>query len=203
MPPSPTPISGKLAALSDQVADAAPVVPKPRPKPDSVLMAAAVAAAYDMKIEPASALPPVIIKQNAPLKNAAVVVASADDEQPPVSNLSGKGSLTDDIFGGKKAPAPKTITTASASGSDLFWWPQQATKPAGKNTAAQGLAGILPGGNAEAADVSTMPKLAVATISASGKGDLQVVDRTGKGSLPADATVPIFRRQTVGTLESN
>ena len=171
--------------------------PKPRPKPIEVLMMAAV----NMKIEPASAPPPdQMARQNtSPLDSnslgvvvAAETLAETDELQ---SNSAAKTSLTDELRNGVADEVPTIQTmTASAAGSDMYWWPQQLVFDTAKAVRRDGAppefseasaAGVLPGiGDAQADTLPQMQRLAVAEqASASGKGDMLVVNREGKGSL--------------------
>jgi uncharacterized protein YcbK (DUF882 family) len=198
----------KLAEVAPEGIVKAYPVPKPRPKPIEVLMMAAV----NMKIEPASAPPPTLVKKASPVSDSIGVVEASEtmaELSDPVSNIAAKGSLAASLRNGTEADVPviKTIT-ASAAGADLFWWPQQiifnvdqavrrdgAPQPFGET-----VAGILPG-SAEAAETPIMPKLARATLPelATGKGDMLVVNRQGKGSL--QMPMSIAKRQTIGLLE--
>ena len=171
--------------------------PKPRPKPIEVLMMAAV----NMKIEPASAPPPdQLARQSAsPLDSnslgmvvAAETMAETDELQ---SNASAKTSLTDELRNGVTDEVPTIHTmTASAAGSDMYWWPQQLVFDTAKAVRRDGApqefseasaSGLLPGiSDAQAEPLQQMQQLAVAQQAiASGKGDMLVVNREGKGSL--------------------
>jgi hypothetical protein len=181
-------------------------VPRPRPKPIEVLMMAAV----NMKIEPASAPPP---DQSgrfkpAPLEGSAMgVVPAAEtmmDQQQ--TNSEGKTSLAEALRNGESEDVPviRPLTTASASG-DIFWWPQQVIfdpdKAVRRDGAAQEfsqspLTDLLPGvSEAKAEPVAESQRLAVAEMTqvteTSGKGDMLVVNREGKGSL---LNIPALRK---------
>ena len=182
--------------------DAAPaLVPKPRPKPIEVLMMAAV----NMKIEPASAPPPDQTARTSPVANNAqgyVIAPGTMVETASLeSNAGAKTSLSEEIENGdaKNVPTIRTIT-ASASGDDLFWWPQQLVFDTNKAVRRDGapqqfqagstaVATILPGvSDAQAEEPPPQPqRLAVAELTQSpsedGKGDMLVVNREGKGSL--------------------
>jgi len=174
-------------------------VPKPRPKPIEVLMMAAV----NMKIEPASAPPPDLSgrQKTSPVdgNSIGVVVAANTISEPESleSNTSAKSSLTDELRSGEADGVPTIRSiTASAAGEDLFWWPQQLVFDSAKAVRRDGapqqfsettVASLLPGvSDAQAEPPPQMPRLAVAEMAqapASGKGDMLVVNREGKGSL--------------------
>ena len=176
-------------------------VPRPRPKPIEVLMMAAV----NMKIEPASAPPPdqMARYKAAPLEGNAIGVVPAPETliEEPQSNAAGKTSLAEELRNGdaEDVPVIRSITTASAGG-DIFWWPQQVIFDPGKAVRRDGaaqqftdapLTDLLPGvSQAQAATVTEAPRLALAETAqdrqadrAEGKGDMQLVNREGKGSL--------------------
>jgi uncharacterized protein YcbK (DUF882 family) len=190
------------------VADATDVnegypAPKPRPKPIEVLMMAAV----NMKIEPASAPPPDPTVRSSPVagNSQGYVIApeSMTETASLESNAAAKTSLTEEIENGdaQNVPTIRTIT-ASASGDDLFWWPAQLVfdtnkavrrdgQPQQFTSGANAVATMLPGVSDAQADEPPpqAQRLAVAQIAAvpqeaaSGKGDMLVVNREGKGSL--------------------
>jgi uncharacterized protein YcbK (DUF882 family) len=192
----------QVAEVPEGVTEGYPV-PRPRPKPIEVLMMAAV----NMKIEPASAPPPdqMARYKAAPLDGNAIGVVPAAESMidEPQSNVAGKTSLAEELRNGEAEDVPviRQISTASAGG-DIFWWPQQVIFDAGKAVRRDGaaqqftdspLSDLLPGINeAQAAPVTEAPRLATAetaqapaeqvTVS-EGKGDMQVVNREGKGSL--------------------
>lgn len=196
---------------SDVIADAEGITqgyptPKPRPKPIEVLMMAAV----NMKIEPASAPPPDgNTRQSAsPLDgNSIGVVIAAEtmtDTDEPGTIAGGKTSLPEELRNGQADGIPTIRSiTASAAGEDLFWWPQQLVFDTARAVRRDGApqpfedsaqSGLLPGVSDAAVDPQPlMPKLAIAEltqVTADGKGDMQVVNREGKGSLLA-APVPL------------
>ncbi|MCA3555010.1 DUF882 domain-containing protein [Aestuariivirga sp.] len=177
--------------------------PKPRPRPIEVLMMAAV----NMKIEPASAPPPDPTERASPLagNSQGVVIApeSMTDTASLEANAAEKTSLTEDIENGD-APNVPTIPTITdpASGDGLFWWPTQMVFDTNKAVRRDGapqqfsagsvsVALMLPGaGEAQAQELPPHPqRLAIAQMAPSlqepapGKGDMQVVNREGKGSL--------------------
>ena len=195
----------------------ASLVPKPRSKPIEVLMMAAV----NMKIEPAAAPPPteVVRQKPSPVSdNMGVVVAAetmTEISAQPSSNASAKGSLANQLRDGTASEVPVIRTiTASASGDDLFWWPTQiifnsdkAVRRDGEPQAfASTTASLLPGiEEAAAATAPALPKLAIAAMPelASGKTDMLVVNREGKGSLMLDAPAFQAKKLKIGQLESN
>jgi uncharacterized protein YcbK (DUF882 family) len=206
------PVSEDTADGSNMIADSEGInqgypVPKPRPKPIEVLMMAAV----NMKIEPASAPPPDASTRQAPSPldgNSIGVVIAAEtmtETDDTASASGGKTSLPEELRNGQSEGIPTIRSiTASAAGEDLFWWPQQLVFDTAKAVRRDGapqqfddvaLADALPGFS-DTIDASEplLPKLAVAGLaqsSAAGKGDLQVVNREGKGSLlvtPDDQT---------------
>lgn len=187
-------------------------VPKPRAKPIEVLMMAAV----NMKIVPASAPPPAWNdgKKPSPIDSESIgVVEAAETMVEPTVNAGEKGSLTAEIMSGESSDVPviKSIT-ASASGDDLFWWPQQLVFDTDKAIRRDGapqqfgdsFAGLLPGIDEAQADTAPqLPRLAVASMqsSATGKGDMLVVNREGKGSLMMNA--PALKKIKLGQLTDN
>ena len=202
----------QVAEAPDGITKGYPV-PRPRPKPIEVLMMAAV----NMKIEPASAPPPdqMAKPRVSPVEgNSIGVVVAAETMAETETVASGKTSLTDELRSGEAQGVPtiKSIT-ASASGDDLFWWPQQLVFDPSKAVRRDGapqqfgettLAGLLPGiEEAQADPAPQLPRLAVADVAqvtASGKGDMQVVNREGKGSL---LTGPTLKKMRLGMADGN
>lgn len=189
-------------------AEAAPIelvkgypVPKPRPKPIEVL----IMAAANMKIEPASAPPPTQIShpKASPVADSigAVEAAATMAEEPSleqISNAAAKGSIAASLLDGTAdgLPTIKTIAASAADG-DLFWWPRQivfspdrAIRRDGAPQQFSDKSTILPG-SAEAAQPVAADSLALSRLfrssaqAAPGKSDRLVVNRQGKGSLPA------------------
>ena len=158
-------------------------------------------AAVNMKIEPASAPPPdQMARQTAsPLAGSGVGVVVAAETMTETdelqSNAAAKTSLTDELRDGQAEDVPTIhVMTASAAGSDMYWWPQQLVFDTAKAVRRDGApqqfseasaAGLLPGiAEAQAEPSPQLQQLAVAEqASASGKGDMLVVNREGKGSL--------------------
>ncbi len=191
------------AVASADATTPADVIPKPRPKPIEVLMMAAV----NMKIVPASAPPEDPTARPSPVAGNGQGVVIAPETMTETasleSNAAAKSSLSEEIESGdaKNVPTIRTIT-ASASGDDLFWWPQQLVFDSNKAVRRDGapqqftpgataVATILPGvSDAQADEQPAQPqRLAVAQMAAApqetadGKGDMLVVNREGKGSL--------------------
>ena len=174
-------------------------VPKPRPKPIEVLMAAAV----NMKIEPASAPPPDQMARTkaSPLEtNVIGFVPAAETLTEPESNVAAKTSLTEELRTGDTEAVPVIRTMTTASAEDGNWFQQQLIFDSSKAVRRDGepqtfseapLSDLLPGVNTAQAEpaAAQQPRLAVAGLliqqppEASGKGDMLVVNREGKGSL--------------------
>jgi uncharacterized protein YcbK (DUF882 family) len=192
-------------------------VPKPRPKPIEVLMMAAV----NMKIEPASAPPPtqVVRQKPSPIEGNSIGVVEAAETMMETSelasNVDGKGSLASELVAGgtEGVPVIRSIT-ASAAGDDLFWWPQQLVFNSDKAVRLDGeprqfaetLAGLLPGiDEAHAEAAPQLPRLAVAAMQApaTGKGDMLVVNRQGKGSLMMNAPALKEKKLKLGMADGN
>jgi uncharacterized protein YcbK (DUF882 family) len=210
--PNPEPA---VVAEADTAAPAE-IVPKPRPKPMEVQMAAAVEAAVNMKIEPASAPPDEATpKADSPVTDniGTVVAAASMIEETPINKLwssgTAKGSLAKTLTDGTATDVPviRTITASAASG-DAYWWPglqvfgtDQDIRRFGapQPFSESATAGILPG-TAEAAEAPALPRLAVASMQevATGKGDRLVVNREGKGNFGSAAPVKPFK---VGQLD--
>jgi hypothetical protein len=207
----PDPVKAKPADDA-QTASADPV-PRPRPKPIEVLMLAAV---NNMKIEPASAPPPTLVEKHAPVADSEGAVEAAGtmvelSDTAPAADSDSKGSLAVALLDGTAAGVPqiREINDGKAS-SDLFWWPTQyvfnADQAVRRDGAPQNfgeeLASMLPG-SADAAEPAPAPRLVVASMPsvASGKSDMLVVDRNGKGDLPIGVSVSAQKRLTVGELE--
>ncbi|MGQ0486200.1 MAG: DUF882 domain-containing protein [Hyphomicrobiales bacterium] len=177
-------------------------IPKPRPKPIEVMFMAAA----NMKIEPASAPPPSLVShpKTSPVEdNIGTVEAAATMTEPTTfeqtSNAAGKGSLAAALRDGTADGLPTIrAIAASAAGEDLFWWPRQIVFSPDQAVRRDGApqqfsdtsATLLPGG-AEAAEPVAADTLALAGLfqssvrTAPGKDDRLVVNRQGKGSLPA------------------
>jgi uncharacterized protein YcbK (DUF882 family) len=190
-------------------------VPKPRPKPIEVLMMAA--ANMDVNIQPASAPPPTQISRTKPSvvsDSIGVVEASTTISEPSdisqVSNASGKGSFADSLRNGtaKGAPLIKPMM-ASAGGSDINWWPQalifnpdQAIR---RDGAPQAFTTddnpLVPTAQAQTIQPA-QPHVISADMqeTATGKGDSLIVQRQGKGSLPASLPELLQTAKKLGQL---
>jgi len=177
-------------------------IPKPRPKPIEVL----IMAAANMKIEPASAPPPTQVSHPkvSLVADSIGIVEAAETmtEEPPLeqsSNTAAKGSIAASLLDGTAdgLPTIKAIS-ASAADNDLFWWPRQIVFSPEQAIRRDGApqqfsvtsAAILPG-SAEAAQPIAADSLALSRLfqfsakAAPGQNEDLVVNRQGKGSLPA------------------
>ncbi|MGE0006779.1 MAG: DUF882 domain-containing protein [Parvibaculaceae bacterium] len=212
----------KPAQRPVEVVDEYPV-PLPRPKPIEVLMMAAA----NMKIEPAAA-PPVDVQTNFKSRfdsESLGVIAGAESmaEEPDVTqtaNVSAKGSFADSLRDGtaENVPMIRPLTTAAASGGDLFWWPKQLTfspeqairrdgapqelVPDDSETIAEMAAPQLSSSNTlmvAQANAATLPAIPEPQSMASGKGDLLEVNRSSKGSMLMNEPVAMQKkRQSLG-----
>ena len=193
--------------------------PKPRPKPIEVLMLAA--ASMDVNIQPANAPPPTEVNGAKPsvITNSIGVVEAAatmtDDAAPSqASNASGKGSFAEALRNGTTTDAPlMKPMMASASGSDINWWPQpyifNPEQTVRRDGAPQQFTTndnpLVPTAQAQPAqDAAPLvaPRIISASMqeTASGKGDMLVVQRQGKGSLPSTLTELLQGLKKVGEL---
>lgn len=184
------------AEASGEVVKGYPV-PKPRPKPIEVLMMAAA----NMKIEPASAPPPNQVGRSKPvIASIGTVLVPADSEaalpvahEGQITNPEGKGSFADAIRNGtaKHAAIIKPMIASTSSGADINWWPnakafdgKQAIRENGApQDDSDGLMSIIQPSEANAAEPEGQAQ-------AEGKGDMLIIDRSGKGSLPEDMQIP-------------
>ena len=194
-------------------------VPKPRPKPIEVLMMAAA----NMTIEPASAPPPTQIerrKTSIVADSLGVVEAAGtlteEETLAQMSNAAAKGSFADALRDGtaKDTPLIKPML-ASLDGSDINWWPEQLiytpAQTIRQNGAPQEFStteiSLVPNALAQPAvrTNTTLNVQASMTQSSvtSGKSDMLVVERSGKGSLPSNLPALLKGLLTVGQLESN
>lgn len=215
--PAPTP-RAKPAQRPVEVVDKYPV-PLPRPKPIEVLMMAAA----NMKIEPAAA-PPADVQTNFKSRfdsESLGVIAGAESmtEEPDVTqtaNVSAKGSFADSLRDGtaENVPMIRPLTTASASGDDLFWWPKQLTfspdqairrdgapqelVPDDSETIAEMAAPQLSSSNTlmvAEANAATPPAMPALQSMSGGKGDLLEVNRSSKGSMLANEPVAMQKKR--------
>ncbi len=196
-PPEPVVEAADNGAAEPQVKQGYPI-PKPRLKPVEVMLMAAAhmkPAPQLIRIEAASAPPDSQSGTVSPLSTSALSTlmeqASADPEiisKTQIPNKKAKGNFAAEIRNGTATDAPviKPLL-ASAGGSDINWWPQLSLNAeaairrdgapsiiGSKNDSALPLAASL-------ADEAT--DSAPEQQAASGKGDLLVVNRAGKGSL--------------------
>ena len=189
-------------------------VPKPRPKPIEVLMMAAA----NMTIEPASAPPPtqlVKAKPSVVADNLGVVEAAETltEEQAlaQMSNAAAKGSFADAIRDGTvEGPPIIKPVMASLGASDINWWPAQPLFDPEKAVRRDGAPQEF-----TTTDISLVPNALAQPVlrpntdpaqspeSAAGKGDMLVVQRAGKGSLPTGLSEFLQGYQQLGQLESN
>ena len=189
-------------------------VPKPRPKPIEVLMMAAA----NMTIEPASAPPPTQLVKPKPSVVAdnlgAVEAAETLTEEQALaqmSNAAAKGSFADAIRDGTvEGPPIIKPVMASLGASDINWWPAQPLFDPEKAVRRDGAPQEF-----TTTDISLVPNALAQPVlransdpaqsleSAAGKGDMLVVQRAGKGSLPASVSVFLQGYQQLGQLESN
>jgi uncharacterized protein YcbK (DUF882 family) len=189
-------------------------VPKPRPKPIEVLMMAAA----NMTIEPASAPPPtqlVKAKPSVVADNLGAVEAAETltEEQAlaQMSNAAAKGSFADAIRDGTvEGPPIIKPVMASLGASDINWWPAQPLFDPEKAVRRDGAPQEF-----TTTDISLVPNALAQPLlransdpaqsleSAAGKGDMLVVQRAGKGSLPASLSEFLQGYQQLGQLESN
>jgi uncharacterized protein YcbK (DUF882 family) len=194
-------------------------VPKPRPKPIEVLMMAAA----NMVIEPASAPPETQTMKSSPsvvADNLGVVegAESLSDESAlaQMSNAAAKGSFADAIRDGTAQGAPlMKPQMASLSGSDINWWPEELlfnpAQTVRQNGAPQEFTtneiSLVP--NAVAQPVMrTSPALSAQagttqSPDVSGKSDMLVVERAGKGSLPSTLSSFLKGFEKLGQLEAD
>ncbi len=186
-------------------------VPKPRLKPVDIMLMAA-ANIKSVRISAASGGPPDQSGNSKPSPVAdglsTVMEAASLMEEPtsaePKANQKGKGNFAAELRNGTTDDAPviKPLL-ASASGSDINWWPQLFLN--GEAAIRRDGAPTLIGSS----DESSLPKAAIlgeegvssgTQTSAEGKGDLLVVNRVGKGNLDAPALGVINNTQKVGQL---
>jgi uncharacterized protein YcbK (DUF882 family) len=192
-------------------------VPKPRPKPIEVLMMAA--ANMDVNIQPASAPPPSeVIRTKPSVVNDSIGVVEgattiAEASAASSTNANGKGNFAASLRNGtaKGAPLIKPMM-ASAGSSDINWWPQalifnpeQAIR---RNGTPQAFTTdenpLVPTAQAQTIQhpVEAAPHVISADMqqTASGKGDSLVVQRQGKGSLPAALPDLLVGSKKIGEL---
>jgi uncharacterized protein YcbK (DUF882 family) len=194
-------------------------VPRPRPKPIEVLMMAAA----NMVIEPASASPEnQIIKSNPSVVADSLGVVEAagtmSDEAAlaQMSNAAAKGSFADAIRNGTAQDAPLIKPMmASLSGSDINWWPEELlfnpAQAVRQNGAPQEFTtneiSLVPNAFAQPVMRANTALNAQAGMAqsplTSGKGDMLVVERAGKGSLPSALPTLLKGFERLGQLETD
>ena len=194
-------------------------VPKPRPKPIEVLMMAAA----NMVIEPASTSPEnQIIKSNASVvaDNLGVVEAaetmSDETALAQMSKAAAKGSFADAIRDGTAQGAPLIKPMmASLSSSDINWWPEELlfnpAQTVRQNGAPQEFTtneiSLVPNAVAQpvmrtSATLNAQAGMAQSPFT-SGKSDMLVVERAGKGSLPSTLPTLLKGFEKLGQLETD
>jgi uncharacterized protein YcbK (DUF882 family) len=194
-------------------------VPKPRPKPIEVLMMAAA----NMVIEPASTTPenqivksnPSVIADNLGLVEAA---ESMSDETAlaQMSNAAAKGSFADAIRDGTAQGAPLIKPMmASLSSSDINWWPEELlfnpAQTVRQNGAPQDFTtneiSLVPNAVAQPVmrtNITLNAQAGMAQLpTTSAKGDMLVVERAGKGSLPSTLPTLLKGFEKLGQLEAD
>jgi uncharacterized protein YcbK (DUF882 family) len=196
-------------------------VPKPRPKPLEILvMAAASMDISDLNIEPTSAPPPTQVLKSKPsviADNLGVVEAAETliEQQTlaQMSNASAKGSFADAVRNGTAEGVP-LIKPQMASFDDINWWPAQAVsdpeQAVRRDGAPQEFAtnenSLLPSAQAQPVSAASLQRpIVIAQNSALpfDNGDVLVVNRSGKGSLPENLRLNQTGFQEIGQLESN
>ena len=194
-------------------------VPKPRPKPIEVLMMAAA----NMVIEPASAPPenqtiksnPSIVADNLGVVEAAETM-SDETALAQMSNAAAKGSFADAIRDGTAQGAPLIKPMmASLSSSDINWWPEELlfnpAQTVRQNGAPQEFTtneiSLVPNAVAQpvmrtSATLNAQAGMAQSPFT-SGKSDMLVVERAGKGSLPSALPTLLKGFEKLGQLETD
>lgn len=215
---SKSPAAKPVPVIPKEIVQGYPV-PKPRPKPIEVLMMAAA----NMVIEPASASPenqtiksnPSVVADNLGLVEAAETM-SDETALAQMSNAAAKGSFADAIRNGTVQDVPLIKPQmASLSGSDINWWPEELlfnpAQSVRQNGAPQDFTtneiSLVP--NAVAQPVmrtnTTLNAQAGMTLApvTSGKSDMLVVERAGKGSLPSTLPTLLKGFEKLGQLETD
>ncbi len=198
-------------------------VPKPRPKPLEILvMAAASMDISDLNIEPTSAPPPNQVLKSKPsviADNLGVVEAAKTllEQQTlaQMSNASAKGSFADAVRDGTAEGVP-LIKPQMASFDDINWWPVQTLSDPEQAIRRDGAPqefttnenSLLPSAQAQpvsAASASLQRPIIIAQNSAIpfDKGDVLVVNRSGKGNLPENLRLDQPGFQEIGQLETD
>ena len=220
---SPVPPTAKpVQEIPKEIVQGYPV-PKPRPKPLEILvMAAASMDISDLNIEPTSAPPPTQVLKSKPsvvTDNLGVVEAAETllEQQTlaQMSNASAKGSFADAVRNGTAEGVP-LIKPQMASFDDINWWPVQAVsdpeQAVRRDGAPQEFAtnenSLLPSAQAQpvsAASASRQRPIVVAQNSALpfDKGDVLVVNRSGKGNLPENLRLDQQGFQEISQIETD
>ena len=128
-----------------------------------------------------------------------------------MSNAAAKGSFADAIRDGTvEGPPIIKPVMASLGTSDINWWPAQPLFDPEKAVRRDGAPQEF-----TTTDISLVPNALAQPVlranfdpaqsleSAAGKGDMLVVQRAGKGSLPANLAEFLQGYQQLGQLESN
>ncbi len=198
-------------------------VPKPRPKPLEILvMAAASMDISDLNIEPTSAPPPTQVLKSKPsvvTDNLGVVEAAETllEQQTlaQMSNASAKGSFADAVRDGTAEGVP-LIKPQMASFDDINWWPVRTLSDPEQAIRRDGAPqefttnenSLLPSAQAQpvsTASASLQRPIIVAQNSALpfDKGEVLVVNRSGKGNLPENLRLDQPGFQEIGQIETD
>ncbi|MDO8352278.1 MAG: DUF882 domain-containing protein [Aestuariivirga sp.] len=213
-PPAPKP----ALVVPKEIVQGYPV-PKPRPKPIEVLMMAAA----NMVIEPASTSPenqivksnPSVVADNLGMVEAAETM-SDETALAQMSNAAAKGSFADAIRNGTAQGAPLIKPMmASLSSSDINWWPEELlfnpAQTVRQNGAPQDFTtneiSLVPNAVAQPVMRTNTTLNAQAGMAqlplTSGKSDMLVVERAGKGSLPSTLPTLLKGFEKLGQLETD
>ena len=198
-------------------------VPKPRPKPLEILvMAAASMDISDLNIEPTSAPPPTQVLKSKPsviADNLGVVEAAETllEQQTlaQMSNASAKGSFADAVRDGTAEGVP-LIKPQMASFDDINWWPVQTVSDPEQAVRRDGAPqefttnenSLLPSAQAQPVSTSSASRLRPIVVAQNSalpfdKGDVLVVNRSGKGNLPENLRFNQSGFQEIGQLETD
>jgi hypothetical protein len=215
---SKSPAAKPVPVIPKEIVQGYPV-PKPRPKPIEVLMMAAA----NMVIEPASAPPdtqttkshPSVVADNLGVVEAAETM-SDETALAQMSNAAAKGSFADAIRDGTVQDVPLIKPQmASLSGSDINWWPEELlfnpAQTVRQNGAPQEFTtneiSLVPNAVAQpvmrtSATLNAQAGMAQSPLT-SGKSDMLVVERAGKGSLPSTLGTLLKGFEKLGQLETD
>jgi hypothetical protein len=141
---------------------------------------------------------------------------SDEDTLAQMSNAAAKGSFADALRDGKAKDTPMIKPMlASLDGSDINWWPEQLLFNPAQTVRQNGVPqefstneiSLVPNAVAQPVIRSGSTLNAQAGISqsplTSGKGDMLVVERAGKGSLPATLPAILNGFEKLGQLETD